>query len=500
MEIAGLALGAVSAAPVLAQYGYRIYQRVENRRKLEPLTQELAIFGVEERQNQLAVLITLAQSVLKSRMIDEQHKNRLRRTWDRIKRELIRVQQLMDEMASSQSIWESLQRREARNELLEIGNSGILTRLRNEFRDEVMMLREYLNGPSSHYLPSSDFTILESIGESSTGLVRGRTPASRDVAWFLMESKPYESGTKNEVKESIDILSQKLSQAQPDSGILPFLGYRDDARHNHGSFQLIFRGPFDGRLPLTLSEFIVNHPFKPSLNFRVDLCYQLATSVLQTQMLGLVHKNIRPENILIHPPGVLQSPTAKPGEDIPALSLVGWQYAREAERGVTTFVNPVNIQTRIYQHPERQVPTAEREYSMAHDVYSLGACMLEIIRWESVLQSDGVCEHVSVSEAFTSAFRKLGFQPDEAMDPYTRFPSQNKKVLVSMSETYIPSEAGTKMSHIVQGFLTCLDNRGREMDDGVNRYVLNDETDRVRVAMNFVDTALKDLRNIQASI
>ncbi|RSL41225.1 hypothetical protein CEP53_012886 [Fusarium sp. AF-6] len=97
---------------------------------------------------------------------------------------------------------------------------------------------------------------------------------------------------------------------------------------------------------------------------------------------------------------------------------------------------------------------------------------------------------------------------DQLMDPneadpgdyYTKFPNKNKAILLSMSEGLVPTEAGTKMSRMVCEFLTCLDRKGQELDEEPNEYVVNDEADRIKVAMNFVDTALKDLRNIQASI
>ncbi|KAM0433462.1 hypothetical protein ACHAPT_004342 [Fusarium lateritium] len=499
MEIAGLALSAVSAAPVLVEYGYRIYRRIQDKRRLAPLAQELSVFALDDRKHQLTLLIKLAQPVLRSRLIVPEHQERLVRTWERLKEQLRRVDELMDVMTTNSSIWDSWSRLEARNELVRIGSSGMLTKLRNEFRDDVMMLREQLKDSSPLFLSPRDFTVIEVVGQDPTFLVRGRLTASQDVQWYLLESKPYLLETRDEARESIEILSSKLSQLQSDSGILPFLGYRDEPGRDGGAFQLLFRGPFDRGLPATLSTFMINYRSKPSLNFRVDLCYQLAAAVLQTQALGLVHKNIRPENILIHPPEALQSPTARPGENIPALNLCGWQYAREVEQGVTRLTGDVALQRKIYQHPERQLPTAEREYSMAHDVYSLGVCMLEILCWESVLQPSPPF----VSPAFVETFTQLGFRPNE-MDPgdyYTKFPNKNKTILLSMSETMIPTEAGTKMSNIVRDFLTCLDGKGQGFDDeGLDEYAINDETDRIKVAMNFVDTALKDLRNIQASI
>ncbi|RSL85259.1 hypothetical protein CDV31_016593 [Fusarium ambrosium] len=496
MEFAGLALTAVAAAPVFAEYGYRIYRRVQDKRRLASLAQELSVFALNDRKNQLTLLIELAQPVLRNRTIVPEHQERLLRTWERLKEQLGRVDQLMDVLTSNSSIWDSLTRLEARNELARIGSSGVLTQLRNEFRDDVMMLREHLKDSSPLFLSPRDFTVLEIIEHGPASLIRGRSTSG--IHWYLLESKPYLLEAKDEARESIEVLSSKLSQIQPDTGILPFVGYRDEPSRDGGAFQLIFRGPFDGGLPPTLSMYMAAYPSKPSLNFRVDLCYQLAAAVLQTQLLGLVHKNIRPENILIHPVEVFQSPTARPGDNIPALSLCGWQYAREVEQYVTRLTGDATLQRKIHQHPERQLPTAEREYSMAHDVYSLGVCMLEILCWESILRPSAPF----VSPTFVATFIRLGFQPNEA-DPgdyYTKFPNKNKAILLSMSENFIPAEAGKKMSRMVCEFLTCLDRKGQELDEEPNEYVINDEADRIKVAMNFVDTALKDLRNIQASI
>ncbi|KAF4461321.1 het-s domain [Fusarium albosuccineum] len=498
MELAGVVLAAVSAVPVLIDYGQRIYRRVQDKKNLVPIAQELSLFGLEDRRNQVAVLVGLAQSILKSRIIEPEHKDRLVKTWDRMKELFIRLDKLTD-IATNHSIRGSWERYKAQNELIDIGKEGMLTRLRNEFRDDVMMLREQLKDPSPLYLSPRDLTVIDDAGDYPVRMMRGRLTASRDLLSFIGESKPYTLNTKAEFQESINILAQKLSQAQPDTGILPFLGYRDEIGHDGGAFQLIFHSPSNMVAPPTLATHIAANRSKPSLNARVDFCYQLASAVLHTEVLGLVHKNIRPENILVYPSDAMRSPIAKPGEDIPALTLCGWQYAREVEQGTTRLTGDITLQRKIYQHPERQLPTAEREYSMAHDVYSLGVCMLEILCWESVLQPSPPF----VSQAFVDTFNNLGFQPNDR-DPgdcYTKFPNKNKAVLLSMCDKFIPCESGTKMTRIVRDFLMCLDdNVHQDSDDDLSQYVLSNETDRIKVAMNFVDTALNDLRNIQASI
>ncbi|KAK7427698.1 hypothetical protein QQZ08_005804 [Neonectria magnoliae] len=250
------------------------------------------------------------------------------------------------------------------------------------------------------------------------------------------------------------VLAQKLQKAQVNASIFPLLGFQETSAQSR-AFQLVFSGQFTNVPPPNLAGYFQSRP-KPSLNFRVDLCYQLAIAVLQTHALELVHKNIRPGNIL---------------------------YARQVEQHTTTFKNMVTLQHKINQHPERQVPTAEHEYTMAHDVYSLG---------ESLIRPGPT---PTVSDAFVDAFDVLKFAPNQQdpADRHSKFPKNNKAVLLAMNEAHIPIEAGTKMCHTVRDFLKCLDK-------GEDEYLPANEKDRREVAKQFVDTALTDLRNVRHAI
>lgn len=217
--------------------------------------------------------------------------------------------------------------------------------------------------------------------------------------------------------------------------------------------------------------------------------------LLQTHTLGLVHKNIRPENILLSQE-TNSDDNLILAETNPTLYLSGWQYARQVDHGVTNLRNETTVQKRVYQHPERQLPLADKEYSMAHDVYSLGVCMLEILNWDSVLEAD----NASVSEAFKEAFRALGNDTSGSeQDGYTKFPELIKRTLVYLNNITTPVAAGARISHLVRRFLTCLDEKDDETQD-VEEPVVLEGKDRRRIAIHFVDTALKDIRTIQSAI
>lgn len=228
----------------------------------------------------------------------------------------------------------------------------------------------------------------------------------------------------------------------------------------------------------------------PSLNSRINLCNQLATAILQTMTLTLVHKNISPENILI----VSKEATAIDiGETSPGVFLIGWQYARQVERGVTNFRGETYLQRKIYQHPERQLVEAEKEYSMAHDLYSLEVCSMEILMWKSLLVK---AEPPTMSEGFITAFESLCLQED-ALEPHTKYASQIQRTLVCTCEQSIPVVAGDKVALLVRSFLTSLDEKEEGDDDAHYQAPLDNEA-RKQAVVHFVDTALKNLRELQS--
>ena len=506
MEIAGLTLASLSAAHELFNCGLRIYTRIKNEKKLNDKLREFQIFEMEDKKAELRLDIELAQTVLKSLTIDLEHKERLVRNWVRIKELMARIDSLLDAMINNSSLLATNARHKARNELLDLGGNQALRTAISEFHDAVMGLRELNKDDSPLFLSDNDFLPIESENRISgpvlrTFLGKGKlTNAWQDfpstVQWFLYESKPYLIHKKETAKENVRILAQKLHKAQPESGVLKLMGFRDEFDGQKGAFELVFASPFNSTFPDTLSSFIQTHGTKPSLNHRISLCHQLATAVLQTQTLGLVHKNIRPENILLL---IDKTSPAMESESTPTLYLSGWQYARHVDGSATTLKGEVTLQSKIYQHPERQLPTAEREYSMAHDVYSLGVCMLEIFIWESLLLPTSP---PSVSTTFIDAFKAIYHDtgPLSPEDRYTKYPNEIKSTLVSLTNTYIPTAAGMKMSRLVYGFLTCLDEGSDDYDDKGLQSFRSKDKDRRQIAMRFVDTALKDLRDVQSAI
>ncbi|KAJ9489697.1 hypothetical protein VN97_g3567 [Penicillium thymicola] len=509
MDIVSLALSSLSAAELLFNSGLRIYRRVKKQDKINEVLREIKIFDIQDNKDRLALHVELAQAVLRNPVVDQEYKDRLERSWKRITTRLAEMDCLLDLMISKSSPFQTRARHGARDQLIALGDNKDghkpLSNILGDFYIDVNAMRELMKDESPLYLSGNDFCPLDAdnhIPVSGSGAFLGKGRLTRPgpdlpsgVQLYLYESKPYSNMEKENVRVNIQILARMIHQAQPNHGILKLVGFRDELNSQQSTFQLIFITPFPGESCTTLSQYMRDHPGKPTLNFRFTLCYQLSRAILETHTLGLVHKNIRPENILL-------SQETNPDDDMtlaeptPTLYLSGWQYARQVEYGVTNLRNEITLQKKIYQHPERQLPLADKEYSMAHDVYSLGVCMLEILNWESVLEAD----NSSVSEAFKEAFRALGNDTGGSeQDGYTRFPEVIKRTLVYLNEITTPVAAGAKISHLVQRFLTCRDEKDDDNEDLEEPVVLEGK-DRRRIAINFVDTALKDILTIKSAI
>ncbi|KAL6915473.1 hypothetical protein ACHAPO_009846 [Fusarium lateritium] len=505
MEIAGIALASASAAHELCQCGIRIYRRIKDEQKLALVLKEFQMFDLQDRRTQLGIDIKLAQGVLKSPNIEDEHKQRLEQNWERIKVLLINVDELIETMVQNSSIMASRARHKARDALLDLGGTKAISVAVQEFQSVVLALREIEKDESELFLSLNDFQPLEIdkrvYGQSrNTFFGKGRLTdpvpgASNTPQWFLCESKPYDyrnAQQKEGTKQNVRILAQKLHQAQQGKGILRLVGFSDEFDGRQGHFQLLFICPFAEHYPPSLESYLSSNTM-PSLNFRINLCSQLATAILQTQTLGLVHKNVRPENVLLFPD---LTNIGGEGETNLTISLTGWQYARQVERGVTVLRGETTLQRKMYQHPERQFLQAEKEYTMGHDAYSLGVCMIEIITWKGLIITT---EPPTMSQDFIEAFEKLELEQDDE-EPYTKYPYQIKETLCRMCDDLLPVMAGYKMARLVKDFLTCLDDKEEDDMNPDQQYAPSQEKDRRQVAVHFVDTALKALRDLESAI
>lgn len=134
------------------------------------------------------------------------------------------------------------------------------------------------------------------------------------------------------------------------------------------------------RKVLSLRE-LFNRVPRFSLSHRLRFACDLAKAVLYVHLVGWVHKSIRPENILL-----LEDPSSGKSRRFPyTLSnpfLAGFEYARNVKTA-SNRRSDIEWHLNIYRHPKRQFLERNSEYTMAHDIYSLGVVFLELGLWGS---------------------------------------------------------------------------------------------------------------------
>lgn len=168
---------------------------------------------------------------------------------------------------------------------------------------------------------------------------------------------------------------------------------------------------------------------------------RLALSVSYVHIMGFVQKNIQPETVLVF------------GDARSALgwsALVGFRTVRMAD-GKTLRHGDAAWDRNLYRHSDWQGLLPDAEYTMQHDVYSLGVCLLEIGLWRTLVAYGP--ENGSPSLAKTTA----GF-PDIG-NPNL------KDVLITLATDVLRQRIENKFAQVVVNCLTCMDESNRDFGD-----------------------------------
>lgn len=170
--------------------------------------------------------------------------------------------------------------------------------------------------------------------------------------------------------------------------------FRHDSQRNR--FELYFSMPHDVENPRSLRDMLKDRKYQDvgavhSLNHRLDLVKKLASAVFLIHSDDFVHKNICSENIIIF------EPCASVGSNVDAEFMKYRQFSRalgasyligyDDVRKVNAMSDLIAIddsQKSIYLSPERHRLKIGDEFTMQHDVYSLGVVLLEIALWKDL--------------------------------------------------------------------------------------------------------------------
>ncbi|KAK4148861.1 hypothetical protein C8A00DRAFT_38553 [Chaetomidium leptoderma] len=228
-----------------------------------------------------------------------------------------------------------------------------------------------------------------------------------------------------------------------------------------------------------------------SLSERFVLARQMAVAVSYVHLYGFVHKNIRPETILLcHPqlPGIrLDEGTGNAEVARETVALVGFDVLREAE-GKTSRKGDDDWEKNLYRHPQRQGMSLHVDYEMRHDIYSLGVCLLEIGLWESFVDcgvgsgSPLLGPGLDVSDGSMSG-------PELLKDP-----ERVKDRLLRLASGPLRRKMGTVYCKVVETCLTCLEKDNVDFGDEKE---FQDE-DGVAVGVRYIEKVVVRLGEITA--
>lgn len=279
---------------------------------------------------------------------------------------------------------------------------------------------------SAHEIPGTNMTIT-SYGDGARTVLLDRTDYGPLTG--AMAAKTY-----------VRDLARLLLNVEPMTfGLLKCEGVIElPDENNKSQFQFILEVPKGLSSPRTLRSILAEAP-RCSLSHRLQLARQLARSVMFVHTSGFVHKNIRPETILVFADG---------SNRLGPSFLSGFERIRPSG-AATEKSGDLVWQKNLYRHPTRQGLWPEDFYNMQHDIYSLGLCLLELALWRSFVQYDG-----------DTAIPYSGLEiTDAIMDKDSRRGAFTiKKQLVTMAKDRLPSAMGDRYTGLTVACLTCLDN------------------------------------------
>ncbi|CAI7569332.1 unnamed protein product [Penicillium glandicola] len=327
------------------------------------------------------------------------------------------------------------------------------------------------SSPTSIFL-DADYPIKHTKGIPFTTALSGLAPTGKMVIvdkYTICHDVDYKLA-----KKDVRDLAVILSKVNPSfSSLLPCQGViiaKDQSR-----FRMVFTIPpeMSSYDPCSLRSMLLDQTETYPLNERVHLAVSLARSVVFLHASRIVHKNISPENIIILRPG-----TGMLGTPL----LVGFERFR-FDWALSNKLGDNLWEKNLYRHPARQGLHPGEVYNMRHDIYSIGACLLEIGLWSSF---------VNYLNDQTVSSSELPITNMLTAKNKRRAAVGIKSVLTGLAESHLPKIMGRMYTDTVINCLTCLDSDSRLFRDGSE---FEDE-DGILVGVRYVEKILFEIEKI----
>lgn len=353
-------------------------------------------------------------------------------------------------------------------------------------------LREVLAPEARHvsvFLPSVEFE-RRSIPYSSAQIAR---PCNqRDARWFIVDSVLCRPGQDpNDTARHVRLLAQKLNKVDPLAfGLLGCKGVirvsGDPATGRCPSLDMVLRAPEGFDSGISLRQFLLDGQDQGafvSLSRSMAIAKELARAVCSVHTFKFVHKNVRPESVLL----LNNAQNANANASTSATFLVGFDNFRSAD-GATNLRGDAEWDRNMYRHPSRQGEFPEEKYRMHHDIYSLGICLLELGLRESFISYDAaeVPQPGPRFNNFNAWLESEGRGGSWGVSIYL------KDYFEYLARTQLPSLIGDRYTRIVISCLTCLD----EGSDDFGEEVDASDRDGIALGMKFIQNILLQINEI----
>lgn len=177
----------------------------------------------------------------------------------------------------------------------------------------------------------------------------------------------------------------ELLEKNPDAWKLP---ENNDLRPPAPRHSILFNLPKNMHdEPMTLrrrldDDRLINQ--KPFLVNRIRFACALAEATIVIHSMGLVHKGIRPDNILVINEGGEEDHFAR---QIGMPYLIGFEQVRgeDKETGMQSYLRfeQNELRRNVYTSSDFFENNRHRKYVMLDDIYSFGITLIEILTWQS---------------------------------------------------------------------------------------------------------------------
>jgi hypothetical protein len=338
-------------------------------------------------------------------------------------------------------------------------SSARLRNLRKAVRKQPSGSRKWLD-------PKAEYRSKGALPHSTVALA---SYASRQVLvdTFIPDSQ----AELDRTSESIEHLAEVLRQSDPNSsGLLRCLGVLYHPPEYGSTYQpkfdMLFEIPGGVEKPASLRSLLQRKDTDFSINERLNLASVLAKSLMFVHNSQFVHKNIRPETIVVF---------SYEGSRLGQVFLQGFEQFRPAN-GWTRRKGDGRLEKHIYRHPSRQGLHPETDYVMQHDIYSLGVVLLEIGLWTSFVEYD--------SSGKPSLLPFIG-KKDIVADKQERRRANALKAQLNQAASYLPARMGRIYAEVVYTCLNCLDTTEENLFGQEDEFV---DPDGVTVALRFSET------------